>query len=123
MIEPDEVKSLSSWRLDLQRYGKKQWLVFYQTFLALPVSNIPRFYKALNLYGDWAMFESIVACSDADINGDPLNYVLAVTKSKWKEQQQDADEEVQYLAEVEAAKKASQARNDELAKKLKGKKK
>lgn len=122
MTEQDEVKSLSSWRLDIQRFGNKTYLRMYQDFLGASVSNIPRFYKAIKLYGDFSIFEAIVACADADIKGDPLNYVLAVTKSKWKESQQDEEGEVAYLEEIEAAKVASQKRNDELEKKLKRKK-
>jgi hypothetical protein len=123
MTEQDEVKSLSSWRLDLQRFGRKHWLVFYKTLLASPVSSIPRFYRLINLYGEWAVFEAIVATSTAQITGDPLPYVTKVASSKWKEAQQDEEEESKYLEEIEAAKKLSQKKNDELAKKLKGKKK
>jgi hypothetical protein len=121
MIEQDGEKSLSAWRLDLKRFGRKHWLVYYKTFLASPVSSIPRFYKALNLYGEWAMFEAIIAASSTQIIGDPLNYVIKISANKWKEAQQDEEEEAEYLEEIEAAKKVSQQKNDELAKKLKGK--
>jgi hypothetical protein len=121
MTEQDEVKSLSSWRLDLQRYGRKHWLVFYKALLASPVSSIPRFYKLINLYGEWAVFEAIVATSSANITGDPLPYVSKVASSKWKEAQQDEEAESAYNKEIEEAKKISQQKNDELAKKLKGK--
>lgn len=94
----------------------------YSNFLGTSVSNIPRFYKALKLYGDYPMFEAIVACSDQDIKGDPLNYVLAVTKSKWKEAQQAEDEEVEYLQQLKAAIEETRKRNEELEKKLKKKK-
>lgn len=122
MTEQDEVKSLSSWRLDIQRFGNKTYLRMYSDFLGTSVSNIPRFYRAIKLYGDYAVFEAIVACADQEIKGDPLNYFLAVTKAKWKEAQQDEEEEINYLAELEAFVAASQKRNDELAKKLKRKK-
>lgn len=122
MTEQDEEKSLSSWRLDLQRYGKKHWLVFYRTLLALPVSNNPRFFKALNMYGDWAMFESIVATSQAQIKDDPLNYVVKVASIKWKEAQLAEDEEAEYIQELRTAIEETRKRNEEQAKKLKRKK-
>jgi len=122
MTEQDEEKSLSSWRLDLQRYGKKHWLVFYKALLALPVSNNARFYKALNMYGDWAMFESIIATSQVQIKDDPLNYVVKVAANKWKEAQLAEEEEVEYLQELKAAIEETRKRNEELAKKLKKKK-
>ena len=120
MIE-EEIKTLSSWRLELKRFGKPYWLKMYQHFLGSTVSNIPRFYRALNLYGDWPLFESILASSTSNIEGDPLSYVLKVAHSKWKEMQEDEDAETDYLAEIEQAKKISQQKNDELAKKLKKK--
>jgi len=122
MTEQSEPKSLGAWRLDIKQFGNKTYLRMYQEFLGTSVSNIPRFYKALKLYGDWAIFEAIVACTDADIKGDPLNYVLAVTKSKWKESQEDEEAEATYLQEIEEAKASSQKKNDELATKLKRKK-
>lgn len=83
-----------------------------------PVSSIPRLYKALNLYGEWALFEAIVDSAEQDLNGDPLNYVLAVTRNKWKKMQEDQDAEDEYTKEIEEAKRISKEKNDELAKKL-----
>lgn len=121
MTEQDEEKSLSAWRLDLQRYGKKHWLIFYSSLLSSPVSTPARLYRALNLYGTWALFEAIVAASSSQVVGDPLNYVIKIASNKWKESQQDEEEEAKYLEEIEEAKKVSQQKNDVLAKKLKRK--
>jgi nitrogen regulatory protein PII-like uncharacterized protein len=117
----EETKSLSAWRLDLKRYGKSHWLKFYENFLGSPVSNKARFYRAISLYGEWAVFEAVIATSEADITGDPLNYFYKVASNKWKEAQKDEDEEADYVAQIEEAKKISQQKNEELAKKLNAK--
>lgn len=117
-MEEKAEKSLSSWRLELQKLGKSHWLRFYESFLGSPVSNRPRFYKALSLYGDWALFESVLATSTATIEGDPLNYCLKVAYLKWKEAQQDEEDESNALSKIEEARKDSQKKNDDLAKRL-----
>lgn len=114
-----EAKSLSAWRLELQKLGKSHWLIFYQTLLGVPVSGRGRFYRLLSLYGEWALFEAILATSNATINGDPLAYVSKVTHAKWKEMQEDEEEEAKYKAQIEEATKLSQKQNDLLEKKLK----
>lgn len=119
MTEQEEVKSLSAWRLDIKRFGHKGYLSMYKTFLGSPVSNIPRFYRAIKLYGDFAIFDAIVDSSEQSISGDPLNYVIVVAKNKWKETQKDEEEEQGYLADIEKAKKETEKSNKELQKKLK----
>jgi hypothetical protein len=114
-----EEKPLSEWRAELKRNGKNHWLRFYAALVGTPVSSNPRFYKALKLYGEWPMFEAIVASSGATLTGDPLNYVLKVCSNKWKEMQQDADEEDEYIKEIERIKEASHKQNEEMAAKLK----
>ena len=116
-------KTLSAWRLELQKYGKPHWKVMYESFLGFPVSVPSRFYRSLNLYGDWAMFEAILATSTATIEGDPLNYVLKVCHVKWKEAQQDEEEEAEEVAKIDEIKKASQKQNEALEKRLKKSKK
>jgi|OpeIllAssembly_1097287.scaffolds.fasta_scaffold489875_2 hypothetical protein len=115
----EEAKPLSRWRFELQSIGKKHWLVFYREMLGTPASSIPRLYRALNNYGFWPLFEAIVDSSERELTGDPLNYVVAVAKNKWKEaEEEDSNSEV-YISEIEEAKKKSQQQNEELAKKLK----
>jgi hypothetical protein len=122
-VVDEEIKSLSAWRLEIQKNGKSHWLKFYEALLGSPVSNKQRFYRCLNLYGTWALFEAILATSNATIDGDPLNYVAKVTHSKWKEMQKDEEEEAEVNAQIEEQKKLSIKQNEELAKKLKKKKK
>lgn len=116
----EDSKSLSAWRLELKKLKKSHWLLFYKELIGVPVSSPPRLYKALNLYGDWALFEAIVATSTSAIVGDPLNYVLKVTSNKWKEMQLDEDSEDEYKQEIEAQKQATEEKNKDLEKRLNG---
>jgi hypothetical protein len=114
-----EEKPLSRWRFELQSIGKRHWLVFYKEMLGEPVENIPRLYKALNMYGFWPLFEAIVETSNRDLNAGKQNYVIAVAKNKWKEKEQESETDEAYLSEIDEAKRHSQQRNEELARKLK----
>src|SRR5688500_13046473 len=97
----EETKSLSAWRIEIQKIGKKHYLSFYQGMMGSAVSSPPRLYKAINLYGDWAVFEAILASSNMELVGDPLNYVLKVAHSKWKQMQQDEEEETQVAMQID----------------------
>ena len=70
------------------------------------------------MYGDWPLFEAIIATSNADITGDPLNYVLKVTHIKWKEEQITEDASDDYLQTIQDSIKQNEKLNEELAKKL-----
>lgn len=114
----EQTKTLSRWRFDLQRGNKKVWLAFYSDMLGVQASSIPRLYKALNLYGFWPLFEAIVAASDKDLDGDPLNYVLKIASNKWKEKEQEDENGDEYISDIEAAKIRSKQANEELARKI-----
>jgi hypothetical protein len=85
----DETKSLSQWRFEIKRFGKAHLGKFYTSMVGFPVSSYPRFYKALNQYGEGILFDSIVAASDKSFDSDPLNYVLKIAHNKWKEQEEE----------------------------------
>jgi hypothetical protein len=111
-------KSLDRWRFELKKYGKKHWHIFYASLLSVPISNNGRFYKALTMYGEWPLFEAIVATSNATIKGDPLSYVLAVAHAKWKEAQEIADKQAAVEEDFEQAVLQNKEINDELQEKL-----
>jgi len=114
----EETKSLDRWRFEIKKYGKKQWGVFYQALLAAPISNYGRFNKALNLYGDWPIFDAIVATSNANITGDPLSYVLTVAHAKWKEAQEVMERDNDYQLSIEKSIQQNKESNSELEAKL-----
>lgn len=118
METSSEEKSLATWRLELKRFGKKHWLRYYAEMLGASVSNIPRFYKALKLYGDSIMFDAIVSATMSDVAGDPLAYTIKIASNKWKEEQLALDADTEYEEKIKRSIEESQRRNDELAKKL-----
>ena len=111
-------KSLSTWRLELKRYGKSHWLKFYEANTGFPVSDYAAFYKALNNYGEWAMLEAIIATGEQALEGNPFRYCMKIAYNKWKEAQQEEDIESDYAAEIEKAKEVSKRTNLALEKRL-----
>lgn len=114
----EQSKSLSRWRFDLQRGTKKTWAAFYQDFLGVQPSSFPRFYKAINNYGFWPMFEAISESGERELTGDPLNYVIKVAANKWKESEQEIEKDEEYLSGINDAVERSKKQNEELASKL-----
>jgi hypothetical protein len=113
-----EGKSLSQWRFEIKRFGKAHYVKFYLAMVGFPVSSYPRFYKALERYGDFIFFEAIVSSSDRTFDSDPLNYVLKVAHNKWKEAEEELDASEKYEEDIEKAKLESRRHSDELKKKL-----
>jgi hypothetical protein len=114
----EPTKSLDRWRFEIKKYGKKHWGMFYSASLDVPISNNGRFFKALNNYGEWPLFEAIVATSNATIKGDPLSYVLAVAHAKWKEEQEIVDKQAAVEENFEQAVQQNKDANEDLEKKL-----
>lgn len=117
-MNQSEFKSLEQWRFELKRFGRKHWYVFYQTLLDAPVSNFGRFNKTIALYGEWPVFEAIVATSNVSITGDPLSYVIAVAQNKWKEEQKEIDAVDEYQQGIDESIAQNKQMNQELEKKL-----
>ena len=111
-------KSLARWRFEIKTIGKKHWGAFFENFLGTPISNFPRLYKSINLYGEWAIFEAIIATSNQTINGDPLNYVLKVAQALWKEAQIESEKVAEGEKEIARAIEESLKINQALKKKL-----
>lgn len=119
-----EIKSLTEWWDELSNAkGRLEWLRFYSFFIKQPVSNRVRFYRALNLYGEWPVFEAIIDSCERPLTGDKLNYVLKVAANKWREEQEHRNEQADYTIALEESKKASQQANKDLAKRIKRRKK
>jgi hypothetical protein len=114
-----EEKSLERWHFELRSIGKKHWAALYESFLGVQPSSIPRLYKALNLYGYWPLFFSIIESSDRNLEGDPLNYVIAVAKNKWLESQKESDAETEYADTIEESKENTREANKKLERKIK----
>ena len=100
----EDTKSLSQWRFELKRFGKPHWSKFYEALLGHKVSNYPRFYKALNQYGESILFEAILSSSERAFDNDPFNYFLKVAFNKWKEAEEELDKSEEYETEINKAK-------------------
>lgn len=125
MTDQNEIESptsLESWSSVIKK-DAKQWLPFYAAMLGTGVTNIPRFYRSVKLYGFFPMLEAIVETSGRDITGDPLAYTLKVAANKWREKQEEVNEQIDYLQSVDESKKASAASNKKLAAKIARRKK
>lgn len=116
-MEEQAPKSLDEWASSIHE-SKSNWLGFYAEMLGTRVSSIPRFYRAVNLYGFFPVFEAIVDSSTRELNGDPLAYVVKVSANKWREGQESRNEEIQYTNAIEQSKKASREANKDLEKRV-----
>jgi hypothetical protein len=119
----EEPKSLERWHFELKSIGKKHWVTFYESFLGVSPSNIPRLFKTLSLYGYWPLFEAIVESADKPLEGDKLNYVVVVAKNKFKEQQEELDNTDEYAQSIEESKESTRSANQVLERKIKGRNK
>lgn len=98
--------------------GREAWETFYAEKVSHAISDLERFNRALAEYGPWPMYEAIIIASVKKIETDPLNYILTVAHSKWKEQEYSTEEDARYALRVEQAKLQSQEFNEELARKI-----
>jgi len=124
-VEDQPPKTLDDWAADIRK-SKANWLAFYDTFMGVRASSIPRLYKAVNMYGFFPMFEAIIDASSRPLIGDPLSYVLKVASSKWKENQEALGDEADYASSITKSKASSSKANASLAKRVeraKGKRK
>jgi len=122
MTEEHPPKSLDEWSI-LIKDSKVNWLAFYAEMLGTRASSIPRLYRAANLYGFFPLFEAIIDSSQRGLTGDPLAYVLKVAANKWREEQEQRNEQADYKNALEQAKEASRKTNQDLAKRIKRRKK
>lgn len=99
--------------------GRAGWIRFYKELLHRPLSIPHKFWTALEVYGTRAMYEAVIATAIRRIDGDPLNYVISVGRSMWKEQQDQAILARRYYRDVELAKASTAKESDRLADKIK----
>lgn len=112
-----EEKSLERWRFELKSIGKKHWLVFYESFMGHPPDRV-RLYRALTLYGEWAVLEAIVDASTQTLTGNGTNYVVATARNKFKESQKEIDAVTEYVDAIEESKKNTRNANKVLEDRL-----
>lgn len=91
-----------------------EWVVLYNGTLTTPISDIDRLMRAVDIYGDWAVYEAIYLTATKTIEGDPLGYVLTVAHSKWKASMEFKLEDSIYKMKLEMAKERSRQDNEDL---------
>jgi hypothetical protein len=105
--------TINDW-VAITKNEKSGWSDFYRDLLGQPLSDIPRFLKAVSDFGHSIMFESIIATSTKKLTGDPLNYVIGVAVSKASDISKDATEDARYKMRLEKSKMRIAQQNEEL---------
>ncbi len=111
------MSDLDNWLKVIELTGTTGVLKFYESSLGTPVSNTQQLKWAIDAYGTWPIVEAILAASKKKMD-DPLNYVMAVAQSKWKESFIEASESEKYARGIERSKNRIAQQNEELQIKL-----
>lgn len=105
--------TISDW-VAITKNEKSGWSQFYNDLLGQPLSDIPRFLKAVGDFGHEIMFQSIIAASTKKLTGDPLNYVIGIAISKASDISKDASEDTRYRMRLEKNVLRTAQQNEEL---------
>jgi hypothetical protein len=111
---------LDIWLERISKEGEIAWGAFYKKMLRHAISNVPRFGQAVENYGLLCVFSAIIASSEKkfSFSDDPLNYVLAVARIKWEEQQREKRENAAYTKMLKESRERSLAQGLELEEKI-----
>ena len=91
-----------------------EWVLLYNTILNTTITDAERLMRAVDIYGEWAVYEAIYVTATKKIEGDPLGYVLTVAHSKWKTSLEVKLESALYNMKLEMAKERSRQDNEDL---------
>jgi len=95
------------------------WRAVYFDILSVYLEEPERVLKAVEMFGEDVVFEAIIVTSlKSNIGRDPLNYVIAVARSMWKEQLQSDLTREKDAIRRERSKQRVQDANMELAEKI-----
>jgi DNA-binding transcriptional MerR regulator len=112
-----EKQSISDW-VAITKNQKSGWSQFYRAMTGTPLSDIPRFLKAVDDFGHMTMFEAVLAASTRKLTGDPLNYVIGIALNKTRETLQELEENELYKMRLEKSKQRVQRQNEELEERI-----
>lgn len=113
-----DTKSVSDWLAITSQEGRTGWSKMYKNFLLRPVSNPDRFFQAVDNFGQVIMFESIISASTRNLEGDPLNYVIAVAVAKVNEQIESITAADRYALNLKKSKQRTALQNEEVEEKF-----
>lgn len=106
-------RTISDW-VAITKNEKSGWSQYYRELLGQPLSDIPRFIKAVGDFGHSIMFESVLAASGRNITGDPLNYVIGIAVAKASEEARDISDNARYRMRLEKSRERVISQNEEL---------
>lgn len=106
-------KTISDW-VAITKNEKSGWSQFYRELLGQPLSDIPRFNKAVGDFGHGIMFESILAASPKKLQGDPLNYVIGIAIAKAQQEAKEITDDSKRQLRLDKAKQRTISQNEEL---------
>lgn len=105
---------------EIRKDRRRGWARAYKDVLGQPLSDVLRFIKAVDIYGDLIMFESLVITATKKLKTDPLNYVLAVALQRWSEQEQTKltanEEDIKASKAIERTQEAGRQLADKIEK-------
>lgn len=116
---------LDRWLDRISKEGEIGWRDFYYQTFRHEISDVPRFLRAVGNYGPDCVFNAIVASSDKKFllsgfsSADPLNYVLAVTRRLWEQEQRERRADIEYKQKLEESRERSLTLGTELEEKIK----
>lgn len=109
---------LDNW-LEEIKAGNGGWVRIYLDAFSVPISDPERFFRALDIFGEHAMLEAIIAASTKKFTEDPLGYIIAIANSKAVEESVRNLKIDMYRADMARAQEATKAFNTMLAEKIK----
>lgn len=90
----------------------------YRDSLKTTISDNGRFFRALEIYGKWPLYEAILLTASRNIKDDPLNYVLSIAHNKYMEQIKEEEYATRYAMRIEMEKERSLEHSQDLANKI-----
>lgn len=113
-----ESHSISDW-VSIIKTQKSGWSQFYRAMLGHPLSDLPRFLKAVNDFGEPVMLDAVISASTKKFeNSDPLAYVLAIAINKVRDEVQQIDADAKYRLRLSKMKERTRLQNEELEEKI-----
>ena len=106
-------KTIFDW-VAITKNEKSGWSQFYREIIGQPLSDIPRFSKAVADFGHQIMFDSILAAGTKKLTGDPLNYVIGIAIAKAQQEAKEISDDSKRRMRLARAKQRTVTQNEEL---------
>lgn len=106
------------WLADIPANGRAAWIRLYKELLKQPISDPERFWRALEVYGLRPMYEAIISTSIRHLDGDPLNYMLAVARTFWRKELEETVTVDKYDRDMKEQRRLTLEKSQQLADKM-----